>query len=699
IRSDQHQKLISLLRTPFIVYERKYQLFCERDKGKSVMFFATSGVSPNLSLLELLDWHAPLFLNADQTMAKYYSRIALGLSSSKPTVEFNASQIIVEEDIVNLPNGEIMTDGCALASPHVFREVRRILNLNTVPVALQGRLGGAKGVWFMSPNSDRYDDELWIQVRRSQLKFDADWINRSSEVTRLTLDVLKTPKPPQPGTLNHQFISILSQQGVPDDVFKEELERNITSNMNEFIAAVLEDNVPRLREQLEHKTFLLRRAAMGRESYYDEDDIVAVITGNEPIATHPNGRPLSNAETCIMMLDAGFRPRTCKYMARRFRCIIQEYSKIIQEKMHMVVQQSSVLLAIADPTGTLEEGEVSIRFSRPLMDENTGISTLVVEGAVILGRNPALLPTDLQKAKAVDCPALITLTDVIVFSVKGEKSLVSLLSGGGDFDGDTIFCCWDPRFVVPFKNACRNYAQMDLYLNADEWFHRKTEKALKIFLSGNPEKNYTNFVITETLTDRNKLGQCCNLHDLLIYHLGSSRDAGKDSRALLLGHLASTLVDSGKQGLQINESKWSELVTQIRKVAPESNPPRWWYFTKKNYRSMREADLNFPSTHNWTNILDLLHCRVVPDIINKHLEHYDQIIRDAPVDDEDIDLFWKSLLRSSLKEVFENVLEEIEKIKKGMGDLYDYRPKRFEEDEEKYHQLRNSYIDVELYYT
>jgi hypothetical protein len=53
-------------------------------------------------------------------------------------------------------------------------------------------------------------------------------------------------------------------------------------------------------------------------------------------------------------------------------------------------------------------------------------------------QNPAYLPTDIQIVKAVDKKELAHLTDVIVFSTKGNRSKVSLLSGG-DYDGDTVF--------------------------------------------------------------------------------------------------------------------------------------------------------------------------------------------------------------------------------------------------------------------
>ena len=52
-------------------------------------------------------------------------------------------------------------------------------------------------------------------------------------------------------------------------------------------------------------------------------------------------------------------------------------------------------------------------------------------------QNPALLPSDVQKVRAVDAPRLSHLTDVIVFSGKGLRSKLSLLSGG-DYDGDMV---------------------------------------------------------------------------------------------------------------------------------------------------------------------------------------------------------------------------------------------------------------------
>lgn len=118
------------------------------------------------------------------------------------------------------------------------------------------------------------------------------------------------------------------------------------------------------------------------------------------------------------------------------------------EKMHISIAKSTTMMCIADDLGVLEENEVSIRFGKPFRDEETGRNRYYIQGDVLVARvafspgvvllqNPALLPTDIQKVKAVVHPQLEQLTDVIVFSSKGLKSKVSLLAGG-DFDGDLV---------------------------------------------------------------------------------------------------------------------------------------------------------------------------------------------------------------------------------------------------------------------
>jgi len=127
--------------------------------------------------MDLMEWLVALNVNCTTTAAKLFSRISLSLSSTIPTITFTPDQIHFVNDIHSDPDGECMTDGCARVSPAVLRDLWRsgILGSKEAPTAIQARLGGAKGVWYVDPLADPRSDERWIQVRRSsQLKFKYD---------------------------------------------------------------------------------------------------------------------------------------------------------------------------------------------------------------------------------------------------------------------------------------------------------------------------------------------------------------------------------------------------------------------------------------------------------------------------------------------------------------------------------------------
>ena len=56
---------------------------------------------------------------------------------------------------------------------------------------------------------------------------------------------------------------------------------------------------------------------------------------------------------------------------------------------------------IADPLAVLEEGEVHIAFSGTFSDEASGFrDTMLNDMEVLVARNPAHLPTDIQKVRS-----------------------------------------------------------------------------------------------------------------------------------------------------------------------------------------------------------------------------------------------------------------------------------------------------------
>jgi hypothetical protein len=272
-----------------------------------------------------------------------------------------------------------MDDGCCVCSPKVMRLIREKLDLSETPSAVQGRLGGAKGMWFMDPEADRYSDEVWIKVNESQLKYkfhDSDTDGPFPDWARLTLFVLNYSKEPPPAKLNLQLAPILKSQGVPFDVLRELLEDHLDEDLTELQEAASD------RVTLRH--WLSKHIAPDRRRAGE-------------VAHFESGTPRSNEEQICMLLDAGFEPQQCGFLMEKVNKIIEQECDEILQKLHIRMPCSAVVYCVADPTGTLEPTEVSLQFSKGFMDTITMMRHECVEGDVLVARNPAHLPTDIQK--------------------------------------------------------------------------------------------------------------------------------------------------------------------------------------------------------------------------------------------------------------------------------------------------------------
>lgn len=184
--------VLQFLREPISICGRSYRAFFVKkgqNSGTStvVHYFATEGAGlqgNEVNLDQLYEWLLSLNKNRDAQASKLWDRISLSLSSTKPTISFAIDEIRLVED--KYDGGECMTDGCAKASPAVFREIwqSRVLGVELTPTAIQGRIGGAKGVWFVDPEADERSDEMWIEIRPSQLKYKYDAVTFQDEKLR-----------------------------------------------------------------------------------------------------------------------------------------------------------------------------------------------------------------------------------------------------------------------------------------------------------------------------------------------------------------------------------------------------------------------------------------------------------------------------------------------------------------------------------
>ncbi|KAI4153096.1 MAG: hypothetical protein L6R39_001666, partial [Caloplaca ligustica] len=201
---------------------------------------------------------------------------------------------------------------------------------------------------------------------------------------------------------------------------------------------------------------------------------------------------------------------------------------------------------IADPLAILEEGEVHICFSTPFDRE-----LMLHDVDLLVARLPAVLPSDVQKVRAVFKPALKAYRDVIVFPSKGPQCLASLLSGG-DYDGDRAWICWEPSIVDPFRNAPVPSSPPRL---SSYGIEIDTTTVSDLFLRKPPDDSYIDRFLYHGFSfnlQSDLLGICTSYFESLCY----SHNSISHPSAIRIAHLLGQLVDRAKAGIIFNEKTW-----------------------------------------------------------------------------------------------------------------------------------------------
>ena len=105
--------------------------------------------------------------------------------------------------------------------------------------------------------------------------------------------------------------------------------------------------------------------------------------------------------------------------------------------LHIPISKSCRLYGVADFQNVLTPGQIFVQYQGE-----------VVEGTVLLLKEPCFSATDVQKFQAVDDARLRHLQNVIVFSTSPD-CLTSDPSkvAGSDLDGDKFVCIWQPELV------------------------------------------------------------------------------------------------------------------------------------------------------------------------------------------------------------------------------------------------------------
>ncbi|KAL9125558.1 MAG: hypothetical protein Q9217_005249 [Psora testacea] len=591
--------------------------------------------------------------NHTQPAAKFFARLALGLSSTTPTIEFRPQELIRTDDARsdnpierrldirrsekkktgrNIPTSKapIMNDGCARISRPAALAIANMLGMDEPPSIFQGRIAGAKGVWMVDCLDEMpahlahsQSRRFWIEVTDSQLKFNSHSKDElAPDPARVTFEVNRCSTKLSPSFLNFQLIPILLNRGVPEAVFIKFLEEDLSVKVGDMEVAM--DNGLALRKwNQENNSVTAERAA---------------YCGIEL----QGGLPVSRAEKINWFVEHGFEPKHCHYLKEQLFKAIHAYCLRLENRMNIGLGQSTIAFMIADPLAVLEEGEIHLGFSSSFRDPKSGFNqTMLHDLDVLVARSPAHLPSDIQRVRAVFKPELRVYRDVVVFSSKGEMSLASKLSGG-DYDGDTAWICWDKSMVEPFNNA-----EVPTHPPFEAYGIEKDEIKVSNLLA---HDDYTDRFLLHAFEFNlrpNLLGTCTNYHEALCYAKNSVGSPEAIEIAILLG----LLVDSAKSGFKFDDAKWKAFLKE--KALPTRMPP-------PAYKDRNNAK---PTNH----VIDTLVFKVAKRARHKALGNFDKHFADVPWWDGDLvrirnEEFEEAKGNGALAQVLQNLESDLERI-------------------------------------
>lgn len=375
-----------------------------------------------------------------RNVAKYAARLGQSFGSSTETLSVAATDIEEIRDVEVVTGGIKYTfsDGIGKISADFARRVASKCGLSNIPSAFQIRYGGYKGVVAIDPTSS-----VKLSLRPSMSKYESD---------NTKLDVLSWSKY-QPCFLNRQIISLLSTLGVRDHAF-ETRQREAVAQLD----AILEDPW----------------------KAQDALDLMA---------------PGENTNILKEMLKCGYMPNEEPFLSMMLQTFRASKLLDLRLKARIFIPKARQMMGCLDETGTLEYGQVFVRFSSAgsrklyaesgMLDDNTS-TDYIITGKVVVAKNPCLHPGDVRVLKAVDVPALYHMVDCIVFPRRGVRPHPNECSGS-DLDGDIYFVSWDHELIPPRQESPMAYnpapnTQLDHVVTIEE-----------------VEEYFTNYIVNDSL--------------------------------------------------------------------------------------------------------------------------------------------------------------------------------------------------------
>ncbi|XP_057854773.1 probable RNA-dependent RNA polymerase 1 [Cryptomeria japonica] len=484
--AEKHTKLykrvLSILKEGIVIGSKKFDFLAfstSQLRESSVWFFASTG---EVNAESIREWMGDFL--AIRNVAKCAARMGQSFSSSTETLH------VYPHEIKDIPDIWIQredkkynfSDGIGKISLSLAKQVAAKCNCDYIPSAFQIRIGGYKGVVAVDPRSP-----YKLSLRPSMKKYESNNSN---------LDVLSWTKF-RPCFLNRQVITLLSTLGVRDQHFER-----------------MQEEVVRYLDQL----FSNRTMAL---------EVLRIMHVGD------------SYNVLFSMLSAGYLPDSEPYLSMILHAFRASKLFELRCKARIFVPKGACLMGCLDESRTLKYGEVFIQVSRtPGMNQfhDTGLypaqqcssdpGTSIVEGKVIVAKNPCLHPGDVRVLSAVDNSNLHHMIDCIVFPQQGQRPHPDECSGS-DLDGDQYFVSWDESLIPPQQDQPMDYEAKP----AEVLDHEVTIEEIQEY--------FANYMLNDTL------GIISNRHTV---YADQEPNMARSEICLELAQLFSTAVDFPKTG-------------------------------------------------------------------------------------------------------------------------------------------------------
>nr|GMD42830.1 RNA-dependent RNA polymerase 6 [Ipomoea batatas] len=472
----------NILKSGFTLCGRQYSFLAfspNQLRDRSAWFFADG---PDIRVPNIKTWMGRF---TNKNVAKCAARMGLCFSSTYATFHVRPSEIDGKLPEIER-NGYVFSDGIGIISPDLAAKVAEKLQLSVnPPCAYQIRYSGFKGVVACWPGRK---DRVHLYLRPSMKKF---------ESTHTVLEICSWTRF-QPGFLNRQIVTLLSALAVEDQIFWK-MQETMISRLNQMVV--------------------------------DADVAFDILTAS----------CAEQGNTAAIMLSAGFKPQTEPHLQGMLTSIRAAQLSDLRERARIFVPSGRWLMGCLDELGELEQGQCFIQVSSASL-ENCFVkhgskfearkNLKVIQGLVVIAKNPCLHPGDVRILEAVDIPSLHHLYDCLVFPQKGSRPHTNEASGS-DLDGDLYFVTWDEDLIPPSKQSWEpmEYAAAEV---------RELPRDVN-------QSDIIEFFAKNMVNE--SLGAICNAH---VVHADLSEHGALDDKCLKLAELAAIAVDFPKTGKIVN---------------------------------------------------------------------------------------------------------------------------------------------------